>query len=83
MEVKFIMNGQLSKTFWITIITLIVVHIILLILGAFIGTNTGFWGLSMLWPHWHSLGKAIVSIIATIILFFIIYLFVNSKSNSN
>ena len=77
--------GNIVSNRWLdalikTVIFLIVVHIILWIIGMFMGTGAGVGGLNFLWPHWTTGGgNTIISIIILIVIYFIVYYFFTGK----
>lgn len=63
-----------------TIIFWIASHIVFQILGFFIRTDVGIFNLPMMWAHWSdNYGDMTIGIIATIILYFVIYFFFTGK----
>ena len=57
------------------IIVIVIAHVVVLLFGFFGGS-----GYSMLWPHLNSWGSAIISVIAAVALYFIIYAWFHGQS---
>lgn len=63
-----------------TLIVLLIVHVVLLLLGFLFGTRIGWFGLPMIWPHWHSAWESILAIIAGVILYGCIYVWFTEEA---
>lgn len=62
-----------------TLITLVVVHVLLLVLGMIFGNRIGWFGLRMLWPHWQGTVSAWISIGLAVLVYFGIYALCTDK----
>ena len=58
-----------------TIVLLVIVHVIVWIVSLF--------GVGMLWAHWTSIWGAIITIVCTIIAYFVIYAYFTGGSTDN
>lgn len=67
-----------------TVIFLIAAHIILVIWGLFAGGEVNLFGLRVFWAHWTGgWTNACISIILTIITYFIIYFFFTRNTSDH
>lgn len=57
----------------ITLVALLVSHVLMLVLGAIWGTQIGWFGFEMIWPHWETVGRGILAAIVLIVGYFCIY----------
>lgn len=65
-----------------TLIFLVIIHVVLLLLGNFFRTDIGIFNLPMLWAHWSdNWVDAIIGLIATGIIYLIIYCSTKKKRN--
>lgn len=69
------MGNRLVSALLKTLVVLGIVHIIMLIIGLIWGNNYGWFGLRMVWPHWHTSMGITTGIVGSLILYIIIYLF--------
>lgn len=58
-----------------TLVTIVVIHAIMLVLGVVFGTQIGWFNIPMIWAHWHTNGNITTGIVGLIILYFGIYFF--------
>ena len=59
-----------------TICVIGAVHVVLLILGAFLGNEIGWLGMRMFWPHFSwGIGTTATAVVLTVILYWLIYSF--------
>lgn len=58
-----------------TIITLVIVHIILLIVGWLWGNQIGWFDWTYVWAHWHTFTEICIAVVALLGLYFGIYAF--------
>lgn len=67
------MNNRWINALVKTIITVVVIHAIMLVLGAMFGNQIGWFDYPMVWAHWHSSGDISIGIVCLLVLYFGIY----------
>ena len=64
-----------------TLIVVVILHVIMLIAGWLWGTELGWFGIPMIWAHWHSWGDILLSVVVLVGLYFGIYFLGTDKGD--